>query len=102
MDYSAIIIAVLGAGGTFGGFIFGRRTRQAVAVGKELDNMQKVISNWKEIVEYQSQEIIDMRKEINSLKNELINVEQKYIEHIAHQCKNCVYKINAKKPSKQG
>lgn len=99
MDISAIIIAVLGAGGTFGGFFFGRRTRQAVAVGQELDNMQKAISTWKEIVEFQSKEVIDLRSEINNLKKELINVEHKYIEHIAHQCKTCIYKINAKPKS---
>jgi polyhydroxyalkanoate synthesis regulator phasin len=45
--------------------------------------MQQAIQVWKEVAEYQTGEITNFRKEIDQLKKELANVEQKYRERFA-------------------
>jgi septal ring factor EnvC (AmiA/AmiB activator) len=99
MDTS-IIVAIIGTGTTFiagvFGFIFGGRRRKAEVVGIEMDNMQKAISSWKEIVDYQTTEIITLRSEITALRSQIgkleceiqnLTVREKKLEaEIHHEC----------------
>jgi septal ring factor EnvC (AmiA/AmiB activator) len=79
MDTS-LIIAIIGAVSTIAGFFAGRRKRQVEIVGKELDNIQKAIQVWKDVTEYQTDEIVKLREEIDNLKKELSKVEKMYRE----------------------
>jgi hypothetical protein len=68
-----IIIALIGTGTTFvagmAGFAFGGKRRKAEVTSIELDNMMKALNSWKELVEYQTNEIICLRKEIADLRD---------------------------------
>ena len=75
MDTS-VIIALLGIASSIAGFMFGSRKRHAETVGSELENMQKAIQVWKEVAEYQTEEISTLRGEINEFKRQLTGVER--------------------------
>jgi hypothetical protein len=92
---TSIIIALIGLLTSIGGYLAGRRMRRAETVGKELDNMQKAIREWKSIAEYQTEEICTLRCEINALKTEILNMERLYRERLAEQCITCKYRINS-------
>jgi septal ring factor EnvC (AmiA/AmiB activator) len=86
---TSVIIALIGLITSIGGFHAGRRMRRAETVGKELDNMQKAIQQWKDIAEYQTGEICALRKEIDALKKEISSVERMHREQFTEYCQNC-------------
>jgi hypothetical protein len=92
---TTVIIAVIGLLTSIGGYLAGRRMHRAETVGRELDNMQKAIREWKSIAEYQTEEICTLRREINALKTEILNMERLYRERLAEQCQACKYRVNS-------
>jgi hypothetical protein len=85
----SIIIALIGIVSSIVGFLAGRRKRHIEIVGGELDNIKKAIQVWKEVTEYQSDEIAKLRLDIGELKKELAGVEKMYRERFMLHCSEC-------------
>jgi peptidoglycan hydrolase CwlO-like protein len=91
---ASIIIALTGLITSICSYLAGRRLRHAETVSKEIDNMQKAIHTWRELVDFQANEILRLDKKITELNTELRNIELLQNERIIERCKTCPYRSN--------